>query len=209
MKLDTFTKDLANLKRKIVSYYGKSEQLESIYERLVNFHKLGLVNLNHSSLELITASYLINEGFKVHVEHEIDGKIIDIYGIKGLDIGIEVETGYVPPSFVSNQEEFLRSRIALKVSRYSNLASRFYIAVPSYYIPPIPSTLLKNNNERDEREVRDILKLIRKYHNSLDINLSSVKTAKIDGIIIINAHDLKLKIFNQEVFMKLEKFYSE
>ncbi|ARM74927.1 hypothetical protein [Acidianus manzaensis] len=209
MKVDTFVKDISNLKKKIVTYYGNSDQLENIYERLIEFHKLGLVNINHSSLELITASYLIKEGFKVHVEHEIEGKIIDIYSIKGLDIGIEVETGYVPPNFISNQEEFLRSRMALKISRYSNLASQFFIAVPSYYIPPIPYPLLKHQEERSENEIRELLRLIRKYHNSLDITLSSIKSAKIDGVIIINTHDLKLKIFNHEMFMKLEKFYSD
>lgn len=209
MKLDIFVRDLNSLKQRISASYGSLKQLEEVYERLIEFHKLGLVTLNHSSLELITAAYLIKEGFKVYVEHEMDGKVIDLYGIKGLDIGIEVETGFVPSNYVSNQEEFLKSRVALKVARYSNLASQFFIAVPSYYIPPVPYSLLKGDEERSEEETRELLRLIRKYHNSLDIKFSDVKSSKLNGIIIINTANLKLKIFGYETFLKLEKFYSE
>lgn len=209
MKTETFIKDLNNLKQRVIINYGNLKQLEEVYERLLEFYKLGLVNLNHSSLELITAAYLIKEGFRVYVEHEINGKVIDIYGIKGIDVGIEVETGFVPANYISNQEEFLKSRVALKVARYSNLASQFYIAVPSYYIPPIPQQLLKKEDERSEEEIRELLHLIKKYHRSLDIRLSDVKSSKLNGVIAVNTASLKVKIFSHETFSKLEKFYSE
>ncbi|MCY0874484.1 MULTISPECIES: hypothetical protein [Acidianus] len=209
MKRDNYTKDLHNIKCRIISNYGNLPQIDEIYKRLIDFHKLGFVNITHSALELIVAAYLIKEGFKVSVEHESNGKIIDVYAIKGIDVGIEVETGFVPPSFAGKQEDFLMSRMALKIARYSNLASQFYIAVPSYYIPPVPVELLKDKEKRSEDEIRNLMRLIRKYHNSLDVNLLSLKSAKIDGIIIINTTDLKLKIFDYEDFLKIKKYYSD
>lgn len=209
MKNDNFIKDLNILKQRINNNYGTLKQLEDVYERLIEFYKIGLINTNHSSLELITAAYLIKEGFRVYVEHEINGKIIDVYGIKGVDVGVEVETGFVPPTYVANQEEFLKSRVALKAARYSNLASQFFIAVPSYYIPPIPHSLLKGEEERSEEEVRELIRLIKRYHHAFDIKFSDVKSSKINGVIIVNTANLKLKIFNHETFLKLEKFYSE
>lgn len=53
------------------------------------------------------------------------------------------------------------------------------------------------------------MRMIRKYHNSLDVNLLSLKSAKIDGIIIINTTDLRLKIFDYEDFLKIKKYYSD
>jgi dihydroorotate dehydrogenase len=68
---------------------------------------------------------------------------------------------------------------------------------------------LKSSSERSEEEIREIMSLIRKYHKSLDINLSSIKEGKLDGIIVINTTDLKIKILNQEEFLKLKKFYND
>jgi len=208
MKNRNFIKDLQNVKNKILTRYGIID-IEDIFNKLIEFHKLGFINTGHSTLELITASFLVKNGFRTTVEYENSGKIMDVYGIKGIDIGIEVETGFVPPNFANSQEEFLRSRIALKIARYSNIAKEIFIAVPSFYIPPVPNIFLKSSSERTEEEIREMMSLIRKYHKSLDVNLSSLKEARIDGIIVINTTDLKIKIFNQEEFLKLKKLYND
>ncbi len=202
-----FVKDLVGVKNKILSHYGILD-IEEVFNKLMEFHKLGAINSTHSILQLIVASFLIKEGYKTSVEYETGGRVIDVYAVKGFDLGIEVETGYVPPNFADNQEEFLMSRTSLKIARYSNLAKEFFIAVPSFYIPPIPDLFLLGQEERKEEELRETMNLIKKYHNVLDVNLKSLKTAKVDGVIVVNTSDLRVKVFGQEEFSKLKKFYS-
>ncbi|EWG06975.1 MAG: hypothetical protein ASUL_07294 [Candidatus Aramenus sulfurataquae] len=206
-KTRNFVKDLVGVKNKIMSRYGILD-IDDVFNKLLEFHKLGVINSIHSILQLIVASFLIKEGYRTSVEYETEGRVIDVYAVKGYDIGIEVETGFVPPNFADNQEEFLMSRTSLKIARYSNLAREFFIAVPSFYIPPIPDVFFESQEERREEELRETMNLIRKYHNVFDVNLKSLKGAKIDGIMVINTSDLKVKVFGQEEFSKLKKLYS-
>ncbi|BFH72709.1 hypothetical protein SJAV_06530 [Sulfurisphaera javensis] len=200
-------KDLQHIYEKVIMYYGKSANLEDIYKKLLGLSKVGILNINHSVLQLILSGYLANNGYKVYVEVEVSGGVMDIYAIKGYDIGIEVETGYVPPSNAINAEEFLMGRLALKTARYSSTAKQFYIAVPSFYLPPIPRALLKDPNERTEEEVKNIMRLIRKYSKTPDITLGDVKSSRIDGIITVNAKAMKINIIDSKSFYMLKQFY--
>lgn len=201
-------KDLEELYERIVTYYGKSNNLDEIYKKLASLSKIGILNINHTTLQLVLASYLISKGYRVYVEVEVQGGVLDIYAIKETDIGIEVETGYVPPDNAKYAEDFLMGRLALKTARYSNTASKFYIAVPSFYLPPIPKELLKDPNERSEEENKQLMRLIRKYSKTPDITLSDVKSGKIDGIITINTKSLKILVIDTKSFSLLKQFYS-
>lgn len=202
------SKELQNIYEKVVMHFGKNTNMEDIYRKLSGLGKIGILNLNHLSLQLILSGYLSSMGFKVYVEVEVSGGVIDIYAIKNSDVGIEVETGYVPPINAINAEEFLMGRLALKTARYSNVANQFYIAVPSFYIPPIPKELLKKPLERTEEESKNILRLIRKYSKTPDITLNDIKNSKIDGIITINTKTMKINIVDNKSFCELKQFYS-
>ena len=207
MKSDYF-KDIITVKKRIIEKYGNLCGLEDIVHRIVGLHKVGVVNINHSVLELILSAYLLNQGFKVYAEVEVAGGIVDIYAIKGVDLSVEVETGYVPPASATYAEEFLMGRLALKTARYSKIGHEFYIAVPSFYIPPIPEALLKPPEERREDEVRQIMSLIRKYSKSPDVTLDDVRSSKVDGIITINTNSLDVKLIDNKNFLALKHFYS-
>ena len=206
--MDKVTRDFEIIYEKVSSCYGNSSSLEEIYRKLLGLSKIGVLNINHSVLQLILSGYLLSKGFRVYVEVEVQGGVMDIYAIKGKDIGIEVETGYVPPNNAIDPEEFLMGRLSLKTVKYSNIVSEFYIAVPSFYIPPIPRELLLDPNERSEEEVRNIMRLIRKYSKTPDITINDVKTSKINGIITINTKDMKINIIDNKNFYSLKQFYS-
>ena len=207
MKID-YIRDINSVQKKIVEKFGNLCGLEDIVHRIVGLHKTGVVNINHSVLELILSAYLLSQGFKVYAEVEVAGGIVDIYAIKGIDMSVEVETGYVPPTSATSAEEFLMGRLALKTARYSNVGHEFYIAVPSFYIPPIPEPLLIPPEERKEEDIRKVMFLIRKYSKSPDVTLDDVKTSKINGIITINTKSLDVKIIDVKNFSMLKHFYS-
>jgi len=207
MKME-HVKDLELIYEKVSNCYGKNSNLEEIYRKLHGLSKIGILNINHSILQLILSGYLLSNGFRVYVEVEVQGGVMDIYAIKGNDVGIEVETGYVPPNNAIKAEEFLMGRLSLKTARYSNMASQFYIAVPSFYLPPIPKELLLDPNERSEDEVRSIMRLIRKYSKTPDITINDVKTSKINGVITINSKNMKINIIDNKNFYTLKQFYS-
>ncbi|AHC50725.1 hypothetical protein SUSAZ_01095 [Sulfolobus acidocaldarius SUSAZ] len=194
--------------KRVNEKFGGSEDLENIFKKLLSLNKASIVNSSHLVLELILSAYLVNKGFKVYTEVEVPGGITDIYAIKGVDMSIEVETGYVPPTNIFLAEEYLMSRIASKTVRYSNIAQQFYIAVPSFYIPPIPKELLVNPERRSESDVRKIMMLIRKYTKSPDITLNDVKVCRLNGIITINTKNLDIKIIDPKSYLNIEEFYS-
>jgi len=135
-----FINDIEKLAKRVEESYGGVE-LDDIIQRLINFYELGFTNINHSSIQLILSAYFKSLGYRVFVEYERKGRLLDLY-VSDEDMGIEVEYGYIPNSNAIDAEEYLKSRISLKILRYSTLSSKFYIAVPSFYIPPIPDELI-------------------------------------------------------------------
>ena len=209
MKTNHVVRDLELIYGKVSDCYGMNSNLEEIYRKLLGLSKIGILNINHSVLQLILSGYLLSKGFRVYVEVEVQGGVMDIYAIKVKDLGIEVETGYVPPNNAIKAEEFLMGRLSLKTAKYSNMVSEFYIAVPSFYIPPIPKELLLDPNERKEEDVRNIMRLIRKYSKTPDVTINDVKTSKINGIITINTKDMKVNIIDNKSFYALKQFYGD
>ncbi|QGA55138.1 hypothetical protein GFS03_11425 [Sulfolobus sp. E5-1-F] len=198
-----FINDIEKLAKRIEESYGDIK-LDDIVQRLINFYKLGFTNINHSSIQLILSAYFKSLGYRVFVEYERNGRLLDVY-VSDEDMGIEVEYGYIPNSNAINAEEYLKSRISLKILRYSTLFSKFYIAVPSFYIPPIPDELLDNVN--DKTKIRKTIELIRKFHRIDDIKPNDTKLVKINGVIVVDVSNLSISIIDINKYRKLKDSY--
>ncbi|ADB88002.1 hypothetical protein [Saccharolobus islandicus] len=198
-----FINDIEKLAKRVEESYGGVE-LDDIIQRLINFYELGFTNINHSSIQLILSAYFKSLGYRVFVEYERKGRLLDLY-VSDEDMGIEVEYGYIPNSNAIDAEEYLKSRISLKILRYSTLSSKFYIAVPSFYIPPIPDELIVDI--KDKTKLRRILELIRKFHKTNDIMLNDAKLAKINGIISVDVSNLSISIIDISKYKQLKDFY--
>ncbi|ACP38830.1 conserved hypothetical protein [Sulfolobus islandicus M.14.25] len=198
-----FINDIEKLAKRVEESYGGVE-LDDIIQRLINFYELGFTNINHSSIQLILSAYFKSLGYRVFVEYERKGRLLDLY-VSDEDMGIEVEYGYISNSNAIDAEEYLKSRISLKILRYSTLSSKFYIAVPSFYIPPIPDELIVDI--KDKTKLRRILELIRKFHKTNDIMLNDAKLAKINGIISVDVSNLSISIIDISKYKQLKDFY--
>lgn len=198
-----FINDIEKLAKRVEESYGGVE-LDDIIQRLINFYELGFTNINHSSIQLILSAYFKSLGYRVFVEYERKERLLDLY-VSDEDMGIEVEYGYIPNSNAIDAEEYLKSRISLKILRYSTLSSKFYIAVPSFYIPPIPDELIVDI--KDKTKLRRILELIRKFHKTNDIMLNDAKLAKINGIISVDVSNLSIGIIDISKYKQLKDFY--
>ncbi|WP_338599441.1 hypothetical protein V6M85_09940 [Sulfolobus tengchongensis] len=198
-----FINDIEKLKRKLEEKY-KGVELDEIEQKLVNFYDIGLSNINHSSIQLILSAYFKSLGYRVFVEYEKRGRLLDIY-IEDKDMGIEVEYGYVPNFTATMAEEYLKSRLALKIVRYSTLSSEFYIAVPSFYIPPIPDEILDGN--KNDVSLRKIIRIIRKFHKITDVRLDDFKSVKINGIITVDISKLNINIIDIDKYKALKNLY--
>ncbi|QXJ30664.1 hypothetical protein [Saccharolobus shibatae] len=198
-----FINDIEKLAKRVEESFGRVE-LDDIIQRLINFYELGFTNINHSSIQLILSAYFKSLGYRVFIEYERKGRLFDLY-VSDEDMGIEVEYGYIPNSNAIDAEEYLKSRISLKILRYSTLSSKFYIAVPSFYIPPIPDELIVDI--KDKTKLRRILELIRKFHKTNDIMLNDAKLAKINGIISVDVSNLSISIIDISKYKQLKDFY--
>ncbi len=188
--------------------YGLGEELVNLYNRLSEAHHNGLLNVNHAVLQLVLSAYLLSRGYKVYVEIDMGNGYADLYAEKGVSIGIEVETGYVPPEEAVSPKEYLMGRISAKSARYSWGFDRFYIAVPKYYVPPIPPQLLLDPSERSEEDNRALMEIARKVTKAPDLTLADFRRSKVDGLITVDVDDMEIEILDKETLkVALQKFY--
>ncbi|QKR00331.1 hypothetical protein GWK48_08035 [Metallosphaera tengchongensis] len=165
-------------------FEGEDPRLRDIYRRVAS---LRTMNSHHAMMEIVVANYLLSEGRSVFVEEELDGKILDIYSPEPGDVmGVEVETGYVPAEFSHAPEEYLMARFSTKIARYGPLVDRFYIAISSYLLPMIPGELLKSPEDRDTDRLKNLVRLIRKFNGSPEIDVKGLTRAKLDGIMMVD-----------------------
>ncbi len=200
---ELFIRDIEILESKLMKNYGNIS-LNDVKNRLIQYYELGLTNINNSSIQMILSAYLKSLGYRVFVEYEKQNRLFDVYAVKDDEIGIEVEYGYVPNSIALNPEEYLRNKLALKILRYSNFTSKFYIAVPSFYLPPIPKEVFELEKEK---RIKALITMARKNSKVIDINDIQVRDVKLNGIMIINISDLKVRIMDIRDYMKLNDLY--
>jgi hypothetical protein len=172
------------------------DELEKVFElrnELLSLHDRKLVKINHSVMELICATYLIQNGFDVFLEHNIGFLSTDIYAKKGFgSLIVEVETGFVPPDHALDPVTYLKARIASKITRYSSYANKFVLASTPYYIMQIPSSLTKPPRFRGEKEISHIKELCDQYYSNPPVTHEEIRNARLHSIYIIDVDNVNV-----------------
>ena len=188
--------------------YGVDEELVELYKKLSEAHHNGLLNVNHAVIQLILSAYLLSKGYRVYVEVDTGNGFADLFAEKGNSLGVEVETGYVPPEVATYPKEYLMGRISAKSARYSWSFDEFYIAVPKFYVPPIPPQLLLDPSQRTEDDNRALMEIARRVTRAPDLTLSDFKRSRIDGLISVDVDELEVEVVERETLRSvLQKFY--
>jgi hypothetical protein len=204
---EKFDEDIDAIVEKIL--FKKREEtfenkLRKVARKLKELHRLSLVKINHSVMEVVVASELLGKGFEVDVEHDLGSLVCDVYAEKGDgSLIVEVETGYVPPEHALDPLSYTYVRIISKVARYSKFANKFVIATPidSYF--QIDPLLIKTPNERTEEEILRVKELCDKYYKNPPIELEELKSARLHGVMLINVDDAKVLELDPEQYLEL------
>ena len=112
-----FIEDIDYVVKKIEDELSQEEyrKILILRESLLKLYRERRVKINHSVMELICAKFLVQTGFNVELEHELNGISTDIYAKKGFgSLIVEVETGFVPPTHALDPVNYLRARITAK-----------------------------------------------------------------------------------------------
>lgn len=138
-------------------------------------------------MELVCTKHLILAGYDVDVERFLDSISCDIYAAKGFgSLIVEVETGFVRPEHALDPLTYSKTRIARKITRYSNYAEKFGLAVPPHYIMQIPQALIKPPRYRMEREMKKVKMLCDLYYTRPAVSLEEIKNARLHTIYVID-----------------------
>lgn len=170
------------------------DKMLALKDSLLDLSSRNLVKINHSVMELVTAKYLIENGFDVKLEHELDGVFCDVYAMKGYgSVIVEVETGFVPPGNAVDPATYLKARIASKITRYSGFANKFILATPPYYIMQIPPALTKPPRFRTDEEIASIKGLCDLYYTSPPVSLEEVRNARLHSIYAVDVDNVSVR----------------
>ena len=170
------------------------DKMLALKDSLLDLSSRNLVKINHSVMELVTAKYLIENGFDVKLEHELDGVFCDVYAMKGYgSVIVEVETGFVPPGNAVDPATYLKARIASKITRYSGFANKFILATPPYYIMQIPPALTKPPRFRTDEEIASIKGLCDLYYTSPHVSLEEVRNARLHSIYAVDVDNVSVR----------------
>ncbi len=205
-----FDKDLSYLMQKLrkISDRETFEKLKVLRDRLVNLRNDRLVKINHSVMELICARHLIIRGYEVDVERLLDGVSCDIFGIKGLgNLIVEIETGFIPPEHALDPLTYSLSRIASKITRYSNHSNKFCLGTPPHYIMQIPSALAKPPRNRTDKEIKEIKELCDLYYHNPPVSIKEIKNSSIHLIYIIDVDKATVYETDPENYIEKTKFW--
>jgi len=182
---------------------GLASELEALGEKLLWLREEGKVKINHSAMELVCAKELLLLGYKVDVEHDIDGLACDVYAwANGTDLVVEIETGFVPPDHALDPLRYLRARIASKIARYGCLADGFALGLPPHYVALIPSAFLKGGEERSEEELLALKELCDYYYHKPPVSLDELRSARLDWVFIIDVDALSTTILRPSIYQE-------
>ena len=180
-------------------------KLDDLKNSLINLRKENRVKINHSVMELVCAKHLILKGYDVYVEHCCFGDRLtcDLYGVKGYgNLIVEIETGFVPPDHALDPVTYNKTRIASKISRYSNYTSKFGLGLPPYYIMQIPPTLTKPPRYREAKELEEVKNYCDLYYKNPPVSLEEIKNARLHAIYIIDVNGAGVKEMDPDTYME-------
>ena len=180
------------------------ERLVLAKSRLVKLRKENRVKINHSVLELLCAKSLIMKGFEVEIEHPLaDDLVCDIYGRNhGLSIVVEIETGFVPPTYALKPSTYCTARIASKIARYSRHADKFALGTTPSNILPVPATFQEPPGRRSAEDLLKGKALCDIYYSHPPITLDQIARAELDSIYIIDLDSLRVRELSPHTYIR-------
>jgi len=208
---EEFMRDVDSVVTKVLEkldnlYHPK---IRAIRNDLESLHKQNRVKINHSVMELICATHLINAGFDVQLETAVNGVSTDVYAEKGLgSLMVEVETGFVPPENALDPLVYLRARAASKITRYSGYASKFVLATPPYYILQIPPSLTKPPRFRTEEEIAVIKRLCDLYYSNPPVSVEEITNARLHAIYVVDVDNVSIREWEVNEYMGKASLWS-
>ena len=182
----------------------KKKKLVELKDRLIQLHRENIVKINHSVMELVCATYLVEKGYEVQIEHPLEGGITcDLYATKGLgSLIVEVETGFVPPDHALDPSAYIAARIASKIVRYSNYAGKFALGTPPHYVLQFPALFTVPPRERKPEDLWAIKSLCDLYYVNPPVTLKEVKDSRIHAVYVIDVDEAVVREVEPDVYVK-------
>jgi hypothetical protein len=203
---EKFEQDLAALMSRLTIGVEKDveNKLNMLKDWLLNLHKENVVKINHSVMELVCAKYLIQKGYEVQLEYQLNEILTcDLYSIKGYgNLIVEIETGFIPPEYALCPLTYTSARLASKIIRYSSFAGKFALGMPPHYVLPFPRALAKPPRRRTAEEIDAIKKLCDKFYQNPPVTDEEICNARIQEIYIIDVDQAKVQEIDPEAYMK-------
>lgn len=209
MDLEKFTRDVNEVALKACVNQDRVfvQRLDFVKQRLIDLYKRNLVKINHSVMEIVCARHLIKNGYEVDVEKQLsDTLVCDVHATKGDgSFIVEIETGFTPPEHALDPLRYYVARIASKMARYSQHASKFALATTSTSYLPVPAIFMKPPRSRKEAEVRKIKELCDEYYRNPPINMNEIHNARLHSIYIINVDDAFVNELDPDAYQETIK----
>jgi hypothetical protein len=206
-KTEKFEEDLEFLLSKLSPGLKEKEKerLDRLKDRLIELHRINVVKINHSVMELVCAKHLIPKQYDVEVEHQLGGGVLtcDLFATKSYGtLIVEIETGFIPPEHALDPSTYLWARIASKIIRYSNYAGKFALGIPPHYVLQIPETLVAPPRQRTLESLKTIKSLCDQYYQNPPVGLDEVKNARLHDIYIIDVDNAVVQEVDPETYLK-------
>jgi hypothetical protein len=202
--VNKFIEDIDYIVKKIQDELSQEEyrKVVDLRDSLLKMYRERRVKINHSVMELICAKFLVQDGFNVDLEHELNGISTDIYAKKGFgSLIVEVETGFVPPDHALDPVNYLRARVTSKITRYSAFANKFILATTPYYIMQIPTSLVKPPRFRSEEEVMYLKSLCDQYYTNPPVSLEEIRNARLHRIYVVDVDNTSIREWEVNEYM--------
>jgi hypothetical protein len=202
--VNKFIEDIDYIVKKIQDELSQEEyrKVLELRDSLLRMYMERRVKINHSVMELICAKFLVQDGFNVDLEHELNGISTDIYAKKGFgSLIVEVETGFVPPDHALDPVNYLSAKVTSKITRYSAFANKFILATTPYYIMQIPTSLVKPPRFRSEEEVMHLKSLCDQYYTNPPVSLEEIRNARLHSIYVVDVDNAAIREWEVNEYM--------
>ncbi len=193
----TFERDLSALTRRLSEGEDRAtrEKLGVAKNRLIKLRREDRVKINHSVLELLCAKSLITKGLDVQLEHPLpDNLVCDVYGKDrdGTSLVVEIETGFVPPTYALRPSTYSSARVASKIARYSSHADRFALGTTPSNILRIPAFFQQPASHRFIEAALEVKALCDVLYKHPPITVDQIVHGRLDSVYIVDLDNAKV-----------------